>query len=155
MKLLSKQLLLGALLMIGGLLTSPVYSEIAPALSTNLNSASQNFSAMLKKVMPAVVNITVQGQLPELPYYLQPNVPDNQSPGLNHEKGPKFIDVGSGVIVDAANGYIVTNAHVIRDAETIVVTLSDGRRIRAKKIGEDKGSEGDLEEFFQEDLSES
>lgn len=115
-------------------LTVTAFAEVPPEIG---KAASQQFSAMLKKVMPAVVNITVQGQLPPLPYPFQ-NPKDNAH-GKN--AGPKFEDVGSGVIIDSKNGYIITNAHVIRDAKLIVVTLSDGQRLRAKKIGADKESD--------------
>ena len=56
-------------------------------------------------------------------------------------RGLKFKAVGSGVIIDAKKGYIVTNAHVIRDAKVITVTLSDGRMSRAKMIGKDSASD--------------
>ena len=46
--------------------------------------------------------------------------------------------VGSGVIVDAENGYILTNHHVIADADEIDVTLSDGRRLDAEIVGSDE-----------------
>ena len=52
-----------------------------------------------------------------------------------------FVSVGSGVIVDAKNGYILTNAHVINDAQMIAITLSDGHHFTAKVIGMDKPSD--------------
>jgi len=45
------------------------------------------------------------------------------------------IAAGSGVIVDAKNGYVVTNAHVVKDAREIQVTLKDNRRLPAKLVG--------------------
>ena len=47
------------------------------------------------------------------------------------------MNVGSGVVYDAANGYILTNAHVLEDASQIAVTLSDGREAQGKLIGSD------------------
>ena len=96
-----------------------------------------SMSSMLKNVMPAVVNITVLGQLPPVPVTLK-------LPGIGQQKKiitPKFQSVGSGVIIDAKKGYIVTNAHVIKDAKLITVTLSNGIRLKAKKIGVDKLSD--------------
>lgn len=55
----------------------------------------------------------------------------------NLPKTRKISSLGSGVIVDANKGLILTNAHVIRFARTITVTLSDGRRPKAKIIGAD------------------
>jgi serine protease Do len=94
---------------------------------------STSMAPMLAKVMPAVVNVSVLGELPATP---------GKTPTANNVKmNPRFKSAGSGVIVDAEKGYIVTNAHVIRNAQTISVSLADGRRFIAKKIGEDKLSD--------------
>jgi len=121
--------------------TVPSFAELPPSL----NNGSQAFASMLTKVMPAVVNITVQGQLPPIPY---PFAAPNQQRRFRHQgqrnalvPGPKFEDVGSGVVVNAKHGYIVTNAHVIKNAKMIVVTLSDGRRLKATLIGKDPASD--------------
>ncbi len=95
---------------------------------------------MLKQVMPAIVNIAVQGVIAEP----QPNM-DNEGPPANKaptepnlpEKSRKFQSIGSGVIVDPIKGIILTNDHVIRNAQIITVTLNDGRRLKAKMIGND------------------
>jgi len=103
------------------------------------------FAKMLQKVMPAVVNITVQGELPPYMYPFSkrqspysPRSPRRATPG---GKAFKFQGMGSGVIINAEKGYVVTNAHVIKDAKIIIVTLGDGRRVHAKKIGVDKASD--------------
>jgi serine protease Do len=61
------------------------------------------------------------------------------NPGQNRPGAPQENDrgVGSGFIIDA-NGYILTNAHVIEGAETIYVTLTDKRELKAKLLGADK-----------------
>lgn len=108
-------------------------AQFAQAQHPPLNTGSTDSMApMLTKVMPAVVNISVLGERP-IP------MQKNQANGQNIQ--PRFKSAGSGVIVDAEKGYIVTNAHVLRDAQTISVNLSDGRRFIAKKIGEDKLSD--------------
>lgn len=115
-----------------GLITSIAINASTPPVSEN-NKPLPNLTQMLKKVMPSVVNITVLGELP--PVAVKLNTPSGQA-----QQGtvtPKFQSVGSGVIVDAKNGYIVTNAHVVKDAKIIAVTLSNGIRLKAKKIGED------------------
>jgi serine protease Do/serine protease DegQ len=53
----------------------------------------------------------------------------------------QFQAAGSGVIVDAANGYILTNAHVVENAKEITVTLLDNREIKAQVKGVDQGSD--------------
>jgi len=100
-----------------------------------------SLAPMLKRVTPAIVNIatkgTVQQENPLLndPFFRRffdvPNVPRERS----------FQSAGSGVIVDAKNGYIITNAHVIENADEITVTLLDNRSLKAKVIGKDTGSD--------------
>ena len=92
---------------------------------------------MLKETTPAVVNIatysTVQLRNPLLddPFFRRffniPNTPRTR----------RTQSAGSGVIIDAENGYIVTNSHVIDKADDIQITLHDGRTIEAKLIGKD------------------
>lgn len=95
-------------------------------------------SSMLKNVMPAIVNIYVQGQLPPGHYPIM----TPQGPSVTPQPvSPKFQDIGSGVIVNAEKGLIVTNAHVVRNAQTIIVTLSDSRRYKARLIGADAASD--------------
>ena len=53
----------------------------------------------------------------------------------------QFKSAGSGVIVDAKNGYIVTNYHVVENASEITITLLDNRTFSAKVIGTDEGSD--------------
>jgi serine protease Do/serine protease DegQ len=96
---------------------------------------------MVKRVTPAVVNIATKGTVQE------------QNPLLNDPFFRRFFDVpntpqrrqfqsaGSGVIVDAKQGYIITNAHVIENATEITVTLLDNRSLTAKVVGKDEGSD--------------
>jgi Do/DeqQ family serine protease len=94
---------------------------------------------ILEKVMPAVVNIAVVQRSPE-----------EQNPLMRDPFFRRFLGVpeqqelnvsGSGVIVDAKNGYIITNAHVVKDAEQIQVTLRDKRRLPATLVGSDPGTD--------------
>lgn len=120
------------------------YAEAPPEVN---GKAMASMADMLKNVMPAVVNITVLGELPSsaLANELQQ---EQQQGGSSSSQGqnagtpnPKFQGVGSGVIVDAGHGYIVTNAHVVSNAKIVTVTLNDGRRFNAKLIGSDKSSD--------------
>ncbi|MGD8380288.1 MAG: Do family serine endopeptidase, partial [Gammaproteobacteria bacterium] len=93
---------------------------------------------MIKQVTPAVVNISTKG-----------HVEVQQNPLLNDPFFRHFFNVpeqpqqreyqalGSGVIVDAKNGYILTNNHVIEHADEITVKLNDDREFDAKVIGAD------------------
>ena len=95
---------------------------------------------MLAQVTPAVVNISVMARDPaeSNPLLRDPffrrffNVPEQ--PRGEHS-------AGSGVIVDAARGLVMTNYHVIRDAQEVVVTLKDRRQLKARLIGADPGTD--------------
>lgn len=91
-----------------------------------------SLSPMLEKTMQATVNVAIQGVLPE------DAVSNKKSFG---KKSHKFQALGSGVIVDPEKGYIITNAHVVQDAKSIVITLNDGSRTNAKLIGADTESD--------------
>jgi len=100
---------------------------------------------MIKRVSPAVVNIatrgTVRDRSPQNPLLEDPffrrffDIPD-MSP-----REREFRSAGSGVIFDAKNGYIVTNAHVVDNATEITVTLQDGRDLKGTVVGSDVPSD--------------
>ena len=62
--------------------------------------------------------------------------------------------MGSGVIIDAAKGYVITNHHVVDGADEIKVTLKDGQEVKAKKIGEDQQSDIALLQIKADGLTE-
>lgn len=96
-----------------------------------------SLAPMLEKATPAVVNIStrgktrVHGQLFEDPLFQR----FFNIPGIERERETKSL--GSGVIIDASNGYILTNNHVIEGAYEITVTLRDGRELLAEILGRD------------------
>ncbi|WKE66061.1 Do family serine endopeptidase [Gallaecimonas kandeliae] len=101
--------------------------------------AMPSLAPMLEKVTPAVVSINVAGthvsrqRIPDaFRFFFGPNMPQEQT------REQPFEGLGSGVIIDAKNGYVVTNNHVVDEADKIEVTLTDGRTFKAKKIGVDK-----------------
>ena len=61
-------------------------------------------------------------------------------PGQQQSSRP-FEGLGSGVIIDAAKGYVLTNNHVINNADKIRVQLNDGRELDAKLVGRDEQSD--------------
>lgn len=125
--------------LIAGLLSLATYSAVLQAENSPAvpQQAIQSLAPMLEKIMPAVVNISVQGQLP--PGKVNPL---SRSKDKNSKESRKFSSIGSGVIVDPVKGYVITNDHVVRHAKIITVTLNDGRRLSAKMIGGD--SETDI-----------
>ncbi len=117
------------------LIISPVSMSAAPPIDASI-------SPMLQKVMPSIVNIRAQIKITDF-NTLQELLKQrrNQPQGGDQAIPNTFVSVGSGVIVDANKGFILTNAHVINDAQTVTVTLSDGRHYTAKIIGADKPSD--------------
>jgi len=96
-----------------------------------------SLAPLLEQVTPAVVNVyaaarvRVSSPLMDDPFFRRFfNLPDVPRERVNRS-------LGSGVIVDAENGYIVTNHHVIKEADEIAVKLKDGRRFEAELIGSD------------------
>jgi len=95
---------------------------------------------ILEKVTPAVVNIAVLQRSPEDENPLMRDPFFRRFFGGPQQAQPQ-VAAGSGVIVDAKNGYILTNAHVVKDAKEILVTLRDNRRLPAKLVGADPGTD--------------
>lgn len=109
------------------------------------STAPQTVAPVLKKIMPAIVNVAVQGFIPQeiplQPGENRPNDPEQQAEEQDNSGPRKFQSIGSGVIVDPDNGIILTNDHVIRNATLVTVTLNDGRRLKAKIIGSDSATD--------------
>ena len=93
---------------------------------------------ILDKVTPAVVNIAVLQRSPEEENPLLRDPFFRRFFGGPQQAEPQ-VAAGSGVIVDAKAGYVITNAHVVKDAKEILITLRDNRRLPAKLVGSDPG----------------
>ena len=98
------------------------------------------FAPILEKVTPAVVNIAVLQKSPEEQNPLMRDPFFRRFFGAPQQSQPQ-ISAGSGVIVDAKNGYVITNAHVVKDAREIQVTLKNNLRLPAKLVGADPGTD--------------
>ncbi|WP_163934831.1 DegQ family serine endoprotease [Paraferrimonas sp. SM1919] len=101
-----------------------------------------SLAPMLERATPAVVSVNVAGtqvttqRIPEMfRYFFGP-----QAPQQRVQERP-FKGLGSGVIIDADKGHIITNHHVINGADKISVGLSDGREFEAELIGSDPESD--------------
>ena len=130
-----------ALLALG--LTVAVPLPVPAALPTAVDGQPlPTLAPMLEQATPAVVNIATESrvQLRRNPLLDDPffrhffNIPDQP-------RERRAQSVGSGVVVDARRGYVITNHHVIDGADTITVTLRDGRQLEAKVIGSDSESD--------------
>jgi len=110
------------------------------AQNSIVKQLSNEFSNIVEKVNPAVV--TVMSEKPininnNLPFdFFSPNNPRGQ------RQHPRFSTaLGSGVIVDSKNGYILTNNHVVSEAKEVKIELIDKRVIKAEIIGVDPRSD--------------
>ncbi|HYW92212.1 MAG TPA: DegQ family serine endoprotease [Gammaproteobacteria bacterium] len=118
-----------------------------PEYSVSKGQPMPSLAPMLKHAVPAVVNIRTKGRvkvenpLMNSPFFNDPffrrffGEPQQQQQGQPQYRETQAL--GSGVIVDAKQGYILTNNHVIENADQITVTLNDGRNFKAKVIGKD------------------
>ncbi|WP_142126283.1 Do family serine endopeptidase [Pseudoxanthomonas sp. 3HH-4] len=123
---------------------APVAAAAVPAAAalpaTADGQALPSLAPMLKRVTPAVVSVysrqTVRVASPLGPFGDDPvfrrlfGIPD-----MPRERVERAL--GSGVIVDATRGYVLTNHHVVENADGVSVTLSDGRQVEAEFIGSD------------------
>lgn len=114
---------------------APAHAQIP---FSNEYGNTPTLAPMLEEVTPAVVNISVEGRrvtrqrMPEaFRFFFGPNTPSEQT------REQPFRGLGSGVIIDAKEGYVVTNNHVINDATEITVTLKDGHQFDAGVLGRD------------------
>jgi len=132
--------------------TQPVIAGTLPATADGQPLPS--LAPMLDKTTPAVVNIStktrsrVESPLLSDPFFRHFfNLPE-QSERRTEQS------LGSGVIIDAQKGYVITNNHVIDKADEITVTLRDGRKSNAKIVGKDKETDIALIHINFDHLSE-
>jgi len=111
----------------------------AAPIPDNGGAPVPSLAPMLARVTPGVVNIAVRGKVrAENPLLQDPffrrffDLPQRQQTEERETQA-----TGSGVIVDAAQGYVLTNGHVVDNATRIEVTTKDNRRITAKLVGRD------------------
>ena len=119
---------------------------LAPAavIAQPKDAAQPSFAPVIKRVAPAVVNISVRGTIAAQsnPFFDDPGF--RRFFGLPPDAQPRereFRSAGSGVIVDAKAGYIVTNAHMVENATEITVSLIDERELKAEVVGVDVRSD--------------
>ena len=128
----------------------------AAASAQNPARELPSLAPMIEQISPAVVNISVSGSvetsnaLSEDEFFRR--FFDFQQPPKG---GRREVEAaGSGVIVDAENGYILTNHHVIENADRITVTLFDNRSMVAKVVGSDPGTDLALLKVKADDLTD-
>ncbi len=140
------RLSLAAASLAAALLAGPSAHAALPSVPA-ADSPVPSLAPMVKRVSPAVVNVATRGTVKLKPGQRNPllddpffrrffDVPPDAKP-----RERQFQSAGSGVIVDAKNGYIITNNHVVENASEITVTLLDNRSFSAKVVGTDEGAD--------------
>jgi len=118
------------------------FSSVLAGLPNNIDGQPlPTLAPMLERTTPSVVNISTAGKVVVRdPFFDDPffrrffDIPQQK-------RERRTTGLGSGVIIDARNGYVITNSHVIDKAQDIVVTLEDGQRFDAQVIGKDPGAD--------------
>ena len=122
------------------LLLGPIQSNGAGLPLALDGQTLPSLAPMLEDVLPSVVNISTEGRVSASgsPFQSDPfferffnMIPDSQP------RQRRTQSLGSGVIIDSESGYVVTNHHVIENADQIRVRLDDGRSFEAKVVGAD------------------
>ena len=143
---------LGCLLLLIGMAAASAIAQervVAPLPS---------LAPLIERVAPAVVNISIRGTVARQ-RNLFPDAPSNPFPfgpelfGIEPDQR-QFQAAGSGVIVDADEGYILTNHHVIENATELTVSLVDERVFTAEVVGSDADSDLALLRIDGDDLAE-
>lgn len=162
-------LFLSALALSVGMAVAPVSSAFAAETASSSTTQVPSLAPMLEKVMPSVVSVNVEGSAPtktprmgqQFQQFFGQNSPlcqdgspfqgspvcqdgaqgDGGSQAAPEVQKQEFRALGSGVVIDADKGYVVTNNHVVDNATKISVQLSDGRKFEAKVIGKDPRSD--------------
>jgi hypothetical protein len=121
---------LALLLLAGLLLAQPQALRAEPAPHSFVAEAA-------RQVAPAVVRIDIERSVARQPFdpaLLDPLLRDlfGDPAGSRRERGQ-----GSGVVIEAGRGLVLTNAHVVDDVDSVEVTLADGRQLDAEVVGVD------------------
>ncbi len=129
------------------IVVTAIAMAVAISHPSQAKMAPESFADLAEKLLPSVVNVSttqvVEGiagvEIPRIP----PGSPFNDFfknfMDRNHQQNKrkrKAISLGSGFIIDS-KGYVVTNNHVIKDADEITVILQDNTRLKAKLVGHD------------------
>ncbi len=165
MKALRKNVQILALVVATAAATTAVVLPVATAQSSSpapeMVTGLPDFTRLVEQVGPGVVHVEAQigarqnrqararmpdeDQLPEIfrrfigPGMPMPGGPGGQSPG-GPDSGPRGVSIGTGFII-SPDGYVLTNHHVVDDADSVKVTLSNRREYTAKVVGSDEKSD--------------
>jgi Do/DeqQ family serine protease len=121
-------------------MTFSLVSDAAIPFFSSDKGEVPSLAPMLDEATPAIVSISVEGT--QVSRQRVPEMFKHFFGGTEEQLQERpFKGLGSGVIIDANKGYVVTNNHVVDNADEITVKLTDGREFKAKKLGADDQSD--------------
>jgi serine protease Do/serine protease DegQ len=128
------------------------YAQVGPLPTRD---GMPTLAPLIEKASPAVVNVRVKTKIDmsNNPLFNDPqfrrffDLPENKP-----RRAPERQSAGSGVIIDAKKGYVITNHHVVDGASEVAVVLHDERELEAKVIGSDEGTDVALLQVDAENL---
>jgi Do/DeqQ family serine protease len=133
---------------------APVAAAAAPAVAALPAAVGTtplpSLAPMLARVTPAVVSVHTKQRVSVSPFGDDPMF-RRMFPELTQERINESL--GSGVIIDAQRGYVITNHHVIEGADAVSITLSDGRTLAAEFLGSDADTDIALMRIPAQNLS--
>ncbi len=133
----SRPTLLAVLLALASLLLPPDAPVRADVPTLDPERGVMTMAPLLERTTPAVVNIAVEARGPGVDNPLLRDPFFRRFFDLPEPRPRRGVSAGSGVIVDAEEGWILTNHHVVDNADRVVVTLRDGRELEAELRGSD------------------
>ena len=141
------------LILLSGLLAVPVQAALPHQAD---GKQLPSLAPMVEEVTPAVVNISTEGtvQVRQNPLFNHPLFRQFFEAPRQQQRERKTQSLGSGVIVDAERGLILTSNHVIANADQINVTLRDGRELSAEVVGTDPPTDVAVIQVVTDDLTE-
>ena len=125
-------------------------AQAQPRTQTTYASGLPDFSQLVEQNSPPVVNISTTRKI-KSPVMQMPDIPEDSplapflrryfgAPGQEPQGGAELSSLGSGFVI-SPDGFVVTNAHVVEQAEAIIIKLTDGREFKARVIGADEASD--------------
>jgi Do/DeqQ family serine protease len=115
----------------------------AAVSDAQVSVARESFAPMLANAMPAVVGVAVRGEIEsDEEHELRPDPFFHRFFGVPEgSQKQRFEAAGSGVIVDGREGWILTNNHLVENAQEMMVVLGDGTHLAAEPVGRDPESD--------------
>ena len=128
------------------------YAQAQAAQMVPTRDGIPTLAPLVEKVIPTVVNVQVKAKVSMAEEQQSDPFRFFSNPNQRGQPPRERTSGGSGIIIDAKKGYILTNHHVIADAVDIQITLHDRRQLTAKMVGSDEGTDIALLQVEAKDL---